>query len=106
MCPDFYELFGSQYERMDDLTDTDKEVLFVLADSQLRLPPSVIANNLGNSQQYVRRRCKTLLDKEMIEDTGTGGKPYYRITDHGENVVFEVRNLEGEASDIESSERP
>jgi len=70
-----------------DLTQTHRSILEVLAESDLKLPPGVIAENTGNSGAYVRQLCKELLEKELIKDVATGQKPFYKITEKGRQSI-------------------
>jgi DNA-binding transcriptional ArsR family regulator len=59
-------------EDYDWITETDKEILRVLARSNLTLTPAVIADNIDRSRGNVSRRLNALNAGKLVEKEGRG----------------------------------
>ncbi|QPV63178.1 winged helix-turn-helix domain-containing protein [Halosimplex litoreum] len=85
-------------DRIDWLTDMDKQILEVLS-SELILTPAIIAENIGRSRKGVSNRINSLQAGELIEKIDRGK---YRITDEGRSVLesFNKEKIRGIRLDI------
>lgn len=74
------------WNKPDWMTNTDYRILSALAECE-PLPvqsPSVIAKNLGISQEHTNRRLLEFADRGYVEKVDRG---YYRITDKGRSFI-------------------
>lgn len=66
------------------MNQCDNRVLELLKDTEIRLTPFVVAENIDYDRQYVNRRMRILATNDLIENTGDG---LYRITDLGRHYL-------------------
>ena len=72
------------------LTAADVRILeFLYAARDTRNNPSIqtpktIAINTGHPRKYVGQRCRTLVDRDLVEKTGRG---QYRLSETGEALM-------------------
>ena len=74
---------------------TDDRILEAL-DTDLKLTPAVIAENIGRSREQVQRRLSELQDRGLVKRPKRG---YYLITDEGRAYLtsdLDADDLEGD----------
>jgi predicted transcriptional regulator len=66
------------------MNQCDNRILELLNETDIKLTPFVVAENIDYNRQYVNRRMRILATNELVENTGDG---LYRITDRGRQYL-------------------
>jgi predicted transcriptional regulator len=70
--------------RISWMNQCDNRILELLNETDIKLTPFVVAENIDYNRQYVNRRMRILATNELVENTGDG---LYRITDRGRQYL-------------------
>jgi predicted transcriptional regulator len=71
-------------DRISWLTQADERILEFLNEKEIEASPSVIAANIDYNPSYIARRCKKLLDAELLVHTTASN---YRINSTGKDYL-------------------
>jgi predicted transcriptional regulator len=66
------------------MNQCDNRILELLNETDIKLTPFVVAENIDYNRQYVNRRMRILATNELVENTGDG---LYRITERGRQYL-------------------
>ena len=82
------------------MTQADERVLEFLNEKEIEASPSVIAANIDYNPSYISRRCKKLLDTELLRHTDARN---YKITVTGKDYLHDRLSVE-EIEELEKAE--
>ena len=75
------------YGQVEWMVAADMAILRLLAAPKpLELSPGNIARNTGYSRGHVSRRCRVLVDHDLLR-VEENGDPFFAVTDLGQRVV-------------------
>jgi DNA-binding transcriptional ArsR family regulator len=86
------------YARVEWMKPADEAILRFLAKHRLELTPANIARNTGYQNAWVRKRCKALEEKGLIDGDHESGHPYFSANELTEKFVADELSPE----DLES----
>lgn len=81
--------------RVEWMTQADERIMEFLREKDIVASPSVIAANIDYTNEYVSRRCRLLVEEELLQRVDASN---YRLTEFGEQF------LEGEVSSSQLEE--
>lgn len=79
------------------MTQADERVMEFFSEKEIIASPSVIAANIDYTAEYIPRRCRRLVDAELIQRVDASN---YRITEFGEEYL--EGNLDAEKLESDS----
>jgi predicted transcriptional regulator len=71
-------------ERISWLSPADYEILGFFKEHDIRASPNVISVNIDYDRQYVSKRCRNLLNADLLEQPEEG---IYELSDLGRNFL-------------------
>lgn len=72
-------------ERISWFSPVDYEILEFFEDHDIVASPKVIAANIGYDRQYVSKRCRILVDREIFLQPSDG---LYELSDVGRDFLY------------------